>query len=82
MTDERKRSGRPTRPVPKDPVVEINSDEQLADCERELAELVHREDQEAVDRVGQLEAAILEYREQNRDRLEKAHPQESRDRDL
>ncbi|NBC31579.1 MAG: hypothetical protein GVY13_02770 [Alphaproteobacteria bacterium] len=82
MTDERERPGRPTRPVPKEPVVEISSDEQLAAYERELAELVPREDREAVERVGQLEAAILEYREQHRDRLEKAYPAESDERDL
>lgn len=82
MTDKGKLAGKPDHPAPKEPIVEITSDEELAAYERELAQLVQEKDQAARDRISQLEAAILEYREQERGRLEKAYPPESSERDI
>jgi len=82
MTDKSNLAGKPDHPAPKEPIVEITSDEQLAHCERELAQLMPEEDQASRDRISQLEAAILEYRERQRGHLEKAHPPESTERDL
>jgi hypothetical protein len=54
--------------------IRITDDEQLAEAERELAELQERDDRESAHRAVDLEAAILAYREEQRARLEKAYP--------